>query len=280
MMRTTALIICVLVIPVQTAVLEPETVIEYLLRKVSELESNQHECSRYQSKMILELSYVKDKLEQSERRILDLEAIVYEMKSAEYTDNLSVSLEKDPVYKSTNETETKLNTEETNITHKPDIKVMTSHKPGILRRDVRLLTTNQIAFCATIANLNGLGPIHPREIVLFDTVLLNEGNGFNKQTGIFTCPLSGIYFFTGSVLTQHEHQVGVHLIVNGETKGNAYADGANSWDQGSISSIARCEAGQNVWISVYYGTYIHGNYYTSFSGFLLWGMEVADKINR
>ncbi|KAL3882728.1 hypothetical protein ACJMK2_029040 [Sinanodonta woodiana] len=271
MMRTAALIICVLVIPVQTAVLEPETVIEYLLRKVAELESSQQECSRYQSKLILELNYVKDKLEQSERRISDLEAIVYDIRSAEYTENLSVTLEKDPVYKSTNETETKLNTEETNITNKPDTKGMTSHKPGILIRDVRLLRTNQIAFCATIANLNGLGPIHAREIVLFDTVLLNEGNGFNKQTGVFTCPLSGIYFFTGSVLTLHEHQLGVHLIVNGETKGNAYADGVTLFDQGSISSIVRCEAGQNVWISVYYGSYIHGDYFTSFSGFLLWG---------
>ncbi|KAL3882726.1 hypothetical protein ACJMK2_029038 [Sinanodonta woodiana] len=130
---------------------------------------------------------------------------------------------------------------------------------GILRRDVRLLTTKQIAFCAIIANKNGIRPIHEREIILFDTVLLNEGNGFNKQTGIFT------------VLTQHEHQLGVNLIVNGETKGNAYADGANAWDQGSISSIARCEAGQNVWIGVYYGSFIHGDYYTSFSGFLLWG---------
>ncbi|KAL3882724.1 hypothetical protein ACJMK2_029036 [Sinanodonta woodiana] len=271
MMRTTVLIFCILVIPVQTAVLKQETVIESLLRKVAELENNQQECSRYQSKMLLELNYVKDKLEQSERRISDLEAIVYDMRSAEYTENLSVTMEKYPVYKSTNETDTKFNTEETNITHKPGIKAMTSYKPGILRRDVRGLAIKQIAFYAIIASGNGLGPIHEREIVLFDTVLLNEGNGFNKQTGIFTCPLSGIYFFTGSVLTQHEHQVGVHLIVNGETKGNAYADGANSWDQGSISSIARCEAGQNVWISVYLGSFIHGDYYTSFSGFLLWG---------
>ncbi|KAL3882727.1 hypothetical protein ACJMK2_029039 [Sinanodonta woodiana] len=130
MMRTTALIICVLVIPVQTAVLESETVIEYLLRKVAELERSQQEYSRYQSKMLLELNYFKDKLEQSERRISDLEAIVYDIRSAEYTENVSVALEKDSVYKSTTETETKFNTEETNITHKPDTKVMTSHNPG------------------------------------------------------------------------------------------------------------------------------------------------------
>ncbi|KAL3882723.1 hypothetical protein ACJMK2_029035 [Sinanodonta woodiana] len=273
MMRTTALIICVLVIPVQTAVLEPETVIEYLLRKVAELESSQQEYSRYQSKMMLELNYVKDKLEQSERRISDLEAIVYDIRSAEYTENLSVTLEKDPIYKSTNETDTKFHTEETRSTHKPDIKAMTSHKPGnsILGRNVRWLAMKQIAFCATIVNGNGLEPVYAHEIAIFDTVLLNEGGGFNTQTGIFTCPLSGIYFFSGSIMTKHGYQLGVHLIVNGETKGNSYADGANSWDQGSISSIARCEAGQNVWISVYFGSYIHGDYYTSFSGFLLWG---------
>ncbi|KAL3882710.1 hypothetical protein ACJMK2_029023 [Sinanodonta woodiana] len=271
MMRTTALIICVLIIPVQTAVLEQDTVIEYLLRKVAELESNQQKCSRYQSKLILELNNVKDKLEQSERRISDLEAIVYDMRSDEYTENLSVTLEKDPLYQDTNETDATFNTKEPNITNKPSIKAMSSHKPGISRREGRGIPMKQIAFCATIVNLNGLGPVHEHEIVLFDTVLHNEGNGFNKQTGIFTCPLSGIYFFTGSLMTKHGYSSEVHLVVNGEIKGNSYADEANSWDQGSISSIVRCEAGQNVWISVYYGSYIHGDYYTSFSGFLLWG---------
>ncbi|KAK3580698.1 hypothetical protein CHS0354_017981, partial [Potamilus streckersoni] len=93
-MRITALIICVLVIPAQTAVLDQDIMIEYLLQKVAELDSKQQECSRYQSKLRLELTYVKNKLEQSARRISELEAIVYNMRSDEYTEDLNVTLEK------------------------------------------------------------------------------------------------------------------------------------------------------------------------------------------
>ncbi|KAK3583998.1 hypothetical protein CHS0354_036702, partial [Potamilus streckersoni] len=63
----------------------------------------------------------------------------------------------------------------------------------------------------------------------------------------------------------------VHLIVNGKIKANSFASGSSNWDQGSISSIVRCEAGQNVWISVRGGTQLYGEYFTSFAGFFLWG---------
>ncbi|KAK3580694.1 hypothetical protein CHS0354_017975 [Potamilus streckersoni] len=130
-MRITFFIICVLVIQAQTAALEPDNMIEILLRKVEELERNQNECSSYQSRMMLELSYVKDKLEQSERRISELEAIGNDMRSDEYTKILSPTLEKDPIDEPTNKTVTQFITEETNVNRIPGHKEMTSHKPAI-----------------------------------------------------------------------------------------------------------------------------------------------------
>ncbi|KAK3580693.1 hypothetical protein CHS0354_017974 [Potamilus streckersoni] len=195
--------------------------------------------------------------------------------------------EDDSVNNLASENVTKVIAGEKNVSRKTETEGMPSQKPinqykcflglfrphnklSILKREGRAIATKQIGFSSTIANEKGL-QVHDNEIVHFDTVLHNDGNGFNKESGIFTCPLSGTYFFTLSVMTSHGYHTAVHLLVNGQIKGNSYANGADSWDQGSISNIFRCEAGQNVWISVYGGTYIHGDYYTSFSGFLLWG---------
>ncbi|KAK3590578.1 hypothetical protein CHS0354_039710 [Potamilus streckersoni] len=101
-----------------------------LIEKVSELETNQQECGSYQSNMLLELTYVKKKLEQSERRISELEAIVYDMGYHEYTENLSVTMENDTVDKPTNKTVTKFIKEEKYIRRAAEPKRMYSHQSG------------------------------------------------------------------------------------------------------------------------------------------------------
>ncbi|KAK3590572.1 hypothetical protein CHS0354_039704 [Potamilus streckersoni] len=270
----TALIICNIVVPTQTTVLEQDTMIEVLLLKVAELEKNQQECSSYQSKMLQELSYLKDKLQQSERRISELETIVYKTRSYEYTEHLDVTMEKEPAYKPTNKTGTRF-IKEKNIRRTPELKGMHLQKSGILKRQGRGIANKQIGFSATI--VKGVVQVIQNEIIHFDTVLHNEGNGFNKQTGVFTCPLSGTYFFTISLLTHPGSPAYVHLIVNGQIKANSFAYGITYSDQGSISTIVRCEAGQNVWISLFGGTQIYGEYYTSFSGFFLWGDATGSR---
>ncbi|KAL3882722.1 hypothetical protein ACJMK2_029034 [Sinanodonta woodiana] len=261
-----SLLIYVIVGTVEATILEQHAMIEYLLHKVEALERNQEECSSYQRKMFLELKYVKNKLQDAERRISELEAIVYNTGSDEYSEHLSVTMESQPAHKPTNKTGTNV-IKEHNIGSTPDLKRMNSRKSGIVERDG--ITTEHIGFCATL--YKGEVPVHASEIILFDNVLQNEGNGFNKQTGIFTCPLSGIYFFSLSILVQPGSAIDVYIIVNGQIIAKSYAYGVNYSDQGSISSIVRCEAGQNVWIGVYGGTQLYGGLYTSFSGFFLWG---------
>ncbi|KAK3590573.1 hypothetical protein CHS0354_039705 [Potamilus streckersoni] len=238
---------------------------EFLLAKVAELERNQQEYINYQN-------YAKAKLQQSERRISELEAIFYNIMSDEYTEHLSVTMENEPVDKFTNDNVTKV-IKENNTRRTQELKRMNSRKLGILKREG--ITMKHIGFCATIAK--GLVPVHEHDIIIFDTVLQNEGNGYNKQTGIFTCPLSGTYFFSLSILANPGSPTYVHLIVNGQIKANSFAYGTSFSDQGSISSIVRCEAGQNVWIGVYGGTQIYGEYYTSFSGFVLWGDPTGSR---
>ncbi|KAK3606615.1 hypothetical protein CHS0354_018004 [Potamilus streckersoni] len=270
-----ALLIFVFVIPVQTTVMEQDAVIEFLLRKVAELERNQRECSGHQNKILLDLNSVKHKLQQSERRISELETIVYYMSSDEYNEKLNRTVEDDPIDNLTSENITNVFIKEKSISRITESKGMHSHKTGIFRRQGRVIASKQIAFCAIM--VNGIGSVQNNEIVRFDTVLHNEGNGFNKETGIFTCPLSGTYFFTVSVTTRPSSGAYVHLIVNGKVKGNSFSFGSGSYDQGSISSIVRCEAGYNVWVSAYGASEPYWDYYTSFSGFLLWGDATGNR---
>ncbi|KAK3606614.1 hypothetical protein CHS0354_018003 [Potamilus streckersoni] len=272
----TVSIICVLVIPTRAIVLAQDTtVIESLLRTVAELEKKHQECSSYQSNMLLEMTYVKAKLEQSERRISELEDIVFNVRFDEYSDTVRVPLENDTVDKTTNEALTKFTKEEEQNCSIPELKKTISNEPGIARRKRLGIAMKQIAFCATFADI--AVQVHVNEIIRFNIVSENDGNVFNKQTGIFTCPLSGTYFFTVSLMTQSGYEMTVHLMVNGEIKANSFASGSTNWDQGCISSIVRCEAGQNVWIGVRSGTQLYGDYYTSFSGFFLWGDATGSR---
>ncbi|KAL3882718.1 hypothetical protein ACJMK2_029030 [Sinanodonta woodiana] len=267
MAAVTALIIWVLVIPAQTAVLEKDTMFEFLLAKVAELERNQKECSSYQSKILMELNYVKDQLQQSERRISELEATLYETRSDEYNDGPDFTIANKPADNPTNKTVTNF-IKENNFRRTPGRKRMHLQKPGILREG-RGIPNKQIGFSATM--VKGIVAVVPNEIIHFDTVLHNDGNGFNRQTGVFTCPLSGSYFFAVSLLTHPGAPTYIHLIVNGQVKANIFAYGITYSDQGSSSTIVRCEAGQDVWVSVFGGSQLYGEYYTSFSGFYLWG---------
>ncbi|KAL3882725.1 hypothetical protein ACJMK2_029037 [Sinanodonta woodiana] len=271
-----SILICVIVATVEATVLEQHTVIEFLLQKVAELERNQQECSNYQSKILLELNYVKSKLQDSESRISELEAIVYVNRSDAYTDNLIAPLKDESADKHVGEHGTKVLTEDKFIKQTSERKRIRANKPGNGKREYREIASKHIAFCVTLGY--GSGPVHPHEIIHFDTVLLNDGNGFNNQTGIFTCPLSGTYFFSLSLMISPGYVTAVQLIVNGQVKVNSYAHGYDSYyDQGSISIIVRCEAGHNVWMSMRDGSYVYGDSYTSFSGLYLWGDATGSK---
>ena len=48
------------------------------------------------------------------------------------------------------------------------------------------------------------------EILKYDRVLLNAGDGLNPDTGVFTCPAPGTYMFIIHIAT-HKDKVTSHL---------------------------------------------------------------------
>uniref|UniRef100_K1RAZ6 Caprin-2 n=1 Tax=Magallana gigas TaxID=29159 RepID=K1RAZ6_MAGGI len=109
-----------------------------------------------------------------------------------------------------------------------------------------------------------------QETVIFDKVSLNEGNAYDKTSGIFTAPMDGIYSFTWSMLTQKGKYFVSDIVRNGHKVASNYSDGRGH-DHGSMSTEhanIKMKKGDKVWIRTHrtWGQYAHGGDWCSFSG--------------
>uniref|UniRef100_A0A3Q4G907 Collagen, type VIII, alpha 2 n=1 Tax=Neolamprologus brichardi TaxID=32507 RepID=A0A3Q4G907_NEOBR len=109
--------------------------------------------------------------------------------------------------------------------------------------------------------------------IKFDRTLYNGQNAYSSSTGIFTAPLSGIYYFA-----YHMHVKGTSLWValykNNVPATYTYDEYKKGYmDQASGSAVLELKEGDQVWVQMpsdqanglYSTEYIH----SSFSGFLL-----------
>ncbi|XP_068601754.1 complement C1q and tumor necrosis factor-related protein 9-like [Brachionichthys hirsutus] len=106
-----------------------------------------------------------------------------------------------------------------------------------------------IAFTAKL-NVAHSTPYHAGVLQLVD-VLVNEGNGYNPETGIFTCPLEGLYHFI------------LHMSVLGRAQCAIFKDGASlasvyhtslpdkCCQVASISTTVRLSKGDKVWVNLW-----------------------------
>ncbi|XP_062598315.1 cerebellin-1-like [Saccostrea cucullata] len=108
--------------------------------------------------------------------------------------------------------------------------------------------------------------------VIFESVLLNIGRGYDAKTGVFTAPVDGIYHFEWTTLANVK-QYFITLLVkeNIQMSSNYCAEITNTeHGQCSSSAIVEMKAKQRVWIKPY-SSYARGvlggwNY---FSGHIL-----------
>ncbi|XP_052717940.1 cerebellin-3-like isoform X2 [Crassostrea angulata] len=105
--------------------------------------------------------------------------------------------------------------------------------------------------------------------VVFETVDLNEGLGYDASTGVFTAPSGGIYVFDWTILAWQGQIASTSLVVNGQYKSWSYCDdrGSKTWLPCSKMTLVKLKHGDKIWIEVINGTSDIHNLYTSFSGF-------------
>ena len=107
--------------------------------------------------------------------------------------------------------------------------------------------------------------------VVFGTVDLNKGKGYNPSTGIFTAPTEGIYVFDWTTKTQKGNYANTSLVVNGKFKSWNHCDDSASKTYLACSkmTVVKLKQGDKVWIGVFNGSAYIYQKYTSFSGYKL-----------
>lgn len=89
---------------------------------------------------------------------------------------------------------------------------------------------DQVAFYAylsasTAANLPS------KHILFFDHVVLNKGQGYHQDDGIFIVPSHGVYVFAWTVGVQYHGWTPLKIVVNGVVFGSTFVNGGtDDWD--------------------------------------------------
>ncbi|KAM3609642.1 uncharacterized protein V6R79_018116 [Siganus canaliculatus] len=110
----------------------------------------------------------------------------------------------------------------------------------------------------------------------FDVEYVNIGGHFNKTSGLFTCHISGAYFFAFTVGKHPRKAVSVKLMTGkGEVQAMVFdEDTSKRREMQSQSLLLSLRQGDSVWLysqqDERYAVYSNQGRYTTFSGFLVY----------
>jgi hypothetical protein len=114
----------------------------------------------------------------------------------------------------------------------------------------------------------------------FEVEILNVGGAMNLQTGKFTAPRTGKYFFSLSGLgffpgSSSYQSMDIHLVKNGSRIAKTHSDTTSPGGQYiifSLQSTLQLQVGDQIWVDISgiaVGAHFHGNTNTHFTGWLL-----------
>ncbi|XP_052080686.1 LOW QUALITY PROTEIN: cerebellin-4-like [Mytilus californianus] len=132
--------------------------------------------------------------------------------------------------------------------------------------------SGKVAFMAK--NSASLENIPAKSDVVYNTIITNLGNGYDKFTWIFTAPSNGVYIFSWTVLTHTGKYFFTYLTLNGKLIARNYT-GARSVAEHISSSqnvVLEIKKDDKVFVKVqdgYTGQFMFGDSWSSFSGYKL-----------
>ncbi|XP_058481458.1 complement C1q-like protein 2 [Solea solea] len=131
----------------------------------------------------------------------------------------------------------------------------------------------RVAFSVSLVNSGEIyqGPCTDKTLI-FKRIFSNVGNAYNHNTGIFTAPVNGLYFFSFNTYGYNTHIVGAILVKNAVRQISTYdypsTDGS---DSGSNTAVLQLAAGDKVHVELWDNSRVFDNMngHTTFTGFLL-----------
>ncbi|THD21904.1 Complement C1q tumor necrosis factor [Fasciola hepatica] len=128
----------------------------------------------------------------------------------------------------------------------------------------------QVAFYAGLSRSIETRPTPKECPLIFDTVLLNLGSGYNSSTGQFIAPASGVYVFVLVVSAQSYEKAGAQLLHNGKVALLSWCE-STFWATVTNQAILQLQKGDKVWLQCRDEAYkLHGYMYSNLSGYLIY----------
>lgn len=108
----------------------------------------------------------------------------------------------------------------------------------------------------------------------FDKVFVNEGDGFDEDSGRFICHYPGIYFFTFTVQSYLDKYLGIQLMKNSEPQVILYANAVPRRIMQSQSVMLHLRKSDIVWLrqakGIRFSIYGNKDMQITFSGYLVY----------
>ena len=109
-----------------------------------------------------------------------------------------------------------------------------------------------------------------REVIKFNGVTLNDGNGYDVNTGIFTAPRGGLYLFSFFIEDYHDQDLWVELfqdhVIRAQAVVEPYSETQNT--MGGNTVLFHVKEGSRIWLAIYRGDRVQ-KLLSTFSGVLL-----------
>jgi hypothetical protein len=116
--------------------------------------------------------------------------------------------------------------------------------------------------------------------LVFETVIVNEGEHYDPHDGVFVAPQKGVYLFSWTVSGYTSNVIVTELVVEQNTISSAgEQNGGGGYPSGSMTALCKMEKGDHAWIrttgaSNGHQLYSHDNYpQSSFLGLLIDSMS-------
>uniref|UniRef100_A0A8D0DFE4 Complement C1q-like protein 4 n=1 Tax=Sander lucioperca TaxID=283035 RepID=A0A8D0DFE4_SANLU len=134
----------------------------------------------------------------------------------------------------------------------------------------------QVAFTASlvVAGETTLGPLASDTTLIYKHVTTNIGNAYNSNTGVFTAPVRGAYYFEWTVgaLGDNSYPSAAVLVKNSENVFMAFEQQAAGFMSSSKGVTLLLEVGDVVFVRLHGVAFDDYNHHNTFSGFLLFPM--------
>ncbi|KAL6489713.1 hypothetical protein MHYP_G00000580 [Metynnis hypsauchen] len=138
----------------------------------------------------------------------------------------------------------------------------------------------KVAFSASLSALEfghiNFGPYPNQVTLVYQNAFTNIGSAYDPNTGIFTAPVRGVYYFSFVVFNPYDLSTGLSLMKNGQhvVSVSDNPPGVDTEDTASNAASLLLEKGDQVCVQLMQNRKVYSDKFkrNTFSGHLLYGM--------